>query len=314
MPGSGPFLGICRVHRAQILQVRGAWNEAEREARRVTRELTELDLPIVAEAHYLLGELGRQRGDAPAAEAAFREGHRLGRDPQPGLALLRLLLGDVEAAGASIRAGLVAAGDDPLARARLLPAAVEVAVTEGDLEQAASWSRELSEAAERYGTSGFLMAARYARGTVLLASGDAAAAVPVLRDALRAGRQLDAPYDVARTRLVLADACDALGDGESAALERAAADATFAQLGIGGTSDGSRRPDLPGGLTRREAEVLALVSAGRSNQEIAAELVLSVRTIERHLSTVYQKLGLHGRSARAAAVGYALREGIVPPS
>jgi DNA-binding NarL/FixJ family response regulator len=315
MPGSGPFLGICRVHRAQILQVRGAWDEAEREAVRVTRELTELDLPIVAEAHYLLGELGRQRGDASVAEAAFREGHRLGRDPQPGLALLRLVLGEVETAAASIRAGLVAAGEDPLARARLLPAGVEIALAEGDLEQAISRSRELAQAAERYGTSGFLMAALHARGTVLLASGDGAAAVPVLRDALREGRELDAPYDVARTRLVLADAYESLGDGDSAALERAAADATFTRLGIRGTADGEGRPGgRPGGLTSREVEVLALAATGRSNQEIAAELVLSVRTIERHLSTVYQKLGLQGRSARAAAVGFAIREGILPGS
>lgn len=313
MPGSGPFLGICRVHRAQIMQVRGAWDEAEHEATRVTRELTELDLPIVAEAHYLLGELGRQRGDTSAAEAAFREGHRLGRDPQPGLALLRLVLGEVAAAAASIRSGLAAAGEDPLGRARLLPAAVEIALADGDVAQAEAWSRELSEAAERYGTGSFELAALHGRGAVLLASGDAPAAVPVLRDAVRVGRQVDAPYDLARSRLLLADAYRSLGDEDSAALERAAAESTFGQLGIHPTTDDDRR-HRPGGLTSREAEVLALVATGRSNQQIADELVLSVRTIERHLSTVYQKLGLQGRSARAAAVAYALREGVVPAS
>ncbi|WP_052667041.1 LuxR C-terminal-related transcriptional regulator [Nitriliruptor alkaliphilus] len=308
MPGSGPFLGICRVHRAQIMQVRGAWDEAEREATLVTRELTELDLPIVAEAHYLLGELGRQRGDASAAEAAFREGHRLGRDPQPGLALLRLALGDVEAAAASIRTGLTAAGEDPLGRARLLPAAVEIALAEGDLDQAHAWSDELSGAADRYGTSSFQLAALHARGSVLLASGDARTAAPVLRDALRTGRLVDAPYDLARTRLLLADVYRSLGDEASAALERETAESTFGKLGVRRTANRDRDRS-PAGLTSREAEVLSLVATGRSNQQIAAELVLSVRTIERHLSTVYQKLGLQGRSARAAAVAYALREG-----
>jgi tetratricopeptide (TPR) repeat protein len=148
MPGAGPFMGICRVHRAQVLQVRGDWDGALREATRVTSELIDLDVPVVAEAHYLLGDLLRLRGRMADAEAAFLEGHRLGRDPQPGLALLRLAIGEVETAISSIRASLVGAGTDTLARARLLPAAIEVALAAGDLEQAGTWGEELSSAAE----------------------------------------------------------------------------------------------------------------------------------------------------------------------
>jgi ATP/maltotriose-dependent transcriptional regulator MalT len=310
MPGAGPFMGICRVHRAQVLQVRGDWDQAAREAARVTRELLDLDVPVVAEAHYVLGDLLRLRGRTTDAEAAFLEGHRLGRDPQPGLALLRLALGEVGTAMSSIRASLVGAGDDLLARTRLLPAAVEVGLAAGVLEEARTWSEELSAAAERYRTGGFTAAAAHAHGAVLLASGDAVGAVPVLRDALRAQQQLEARYDEARTRLLLAEAYEELGDLEDAAMERAAADATFQRL-MAATAGADRGRERPGGLTPREAEVLALTAAGHSNQEIAARLVLSVRTIERHLSTIYQKLGLEGRSARAGAVAFALREGIL---
>jgi ATP/maltotriose-dependent transcriptional regulator MalT len=312
MPGAGPFMGICRVHRAQILQVRGAWDAAEREARHVCEELATIDVAIVAEAQYLLGELRRERGDLDAAEAAFREGHRLGRDPQPGLALLRLARGDADSAAASLRSALAAAEGDLPRRARLLAAAVEVALATRDVESARGWADELAVAASTYATTGFTAASLSALGAVQLAEGDAVGAVPTLRDAVREFQAIDASYDTARARLSLARAYEQLDDRDAAKLERQAAEAVFAELGIAEAgSEGPGRGHPPGGLTRRELEVLAMVAAGRSNQEIAAELVLSVRTIERHLATVYQKLGVQGRSARAAAVSFALREGIL---
>jgi ATP/maltotriose-dependent transcriptional regulator MalT len=321
MPGAGPFMGICRVHRAQILQTRGAFDAAEREARRVCDELAHFDLAVVAEAQYLLGELRRQRGDLAGAEVAFVEAHRLGRDPQPGLALLHLDRGELDGAAASIRSALAAVrDDDPATRARLLPAAVEVGLATGDVEQAHRWSDQLAEAAATYGTTGFAASSRYARGTVLLAAGDAAGAVPVLRGALRAAHELEAPYMVARVRRALATAYATLGDRAAAELEQRAADAEMSRLGVDASAapapasvaPDAQRPGDPVGLTRREREVLAQVATGRSNQEIADELVLSVRTIERHLATVYQKLGVSGRSARAAAVSHALRAGMLP--
>ncbi|MFA9445342.1 LuxR C-terminal-related transcriptional regulator [Egicoccus sp. AB-alg6-2] len=311
MPGAGPFMGICRVHRAQILQVRGDWDAAEGEAVHVCGELAHFDVEIVAEARYLLGELKRLRGDLAGAEASYREGHRLGRDPQPGLALLRVARGEADTAYASLHAVLAATEGDLCGRGRLLPAAVEVALAVGESDQARRWSGELRDIARRYGTTGFTAAALQAEGAVLLAGGEVEEARRVLRDALHAAREHEAPYDVARIRLLLATACEQLGDRESALLERDAAAEVFARLDIADPRSRLGRRSSPAGLTPRETEVLALVAEGRSNQDIAAELVLSIRTVERHLATVYQKLGLQGRSARAAAVSFALREGIL---
>ncbi|CAN5327878.1 LuxR C-terminal-related transcriptional regulator [soil metagenome] len=231
MPGAGPFMGICRVHRAQLLQVRGAWDEAEREVVRVCAELAHFHVSSVAEAHFQLGDLRRQRGDLPGAETAFRAAHGLGRDPQPGLALLRLAQGRAETAAASIRIALAAAAPDPLARARLLPAAVEIGIAIGDVERASDASAELAAIARSYDTGGLAAVASHARGAVLLAEGGAEQALQQLREALRLWQGLAAPYEAARVRVLMARACEALGDGDTATLERAAARAEFVRLG-----------------------------------------------------------------------------------
>lgn len=317
MPGAGPFMGICRVHRAQTLQVLGQWDEAEREAARVCEEMSSFHVAVVAEARYQLGEVARQRGDLAAAEAAFVEAHRLGRDPQPGLALLRLAQGRVEAAAAAVAGALAGDGGDRLARARLLPAAVEVRIAGGDLDGARAAAEELGGIAATYGTTGLRAHAHTARGAVLLAGGAAAEAAATLRDGLRAWQELRAPYESARVRALLARACEELGDHDGAALERDAARRELDRLGVAValaeqavTGAERRRGSPPDGLTGRQAEILAMVAEGRTNQEIAAELVLSVRTVERHLTTAYQKLDLHGPAARAAAVRYALVHGL----
>jgi ATP/maltotriose-dependent transcriptional regulator MalT len=304
MPGAGPFMGICRAHRAQILQARGAWRDAEAEARRVLDELSDFMPSMVGEAHYALGDLRRQRGELAAAEESYRAAHRLGRDPCPGLALLRLVQGRRQAAASSIARALEAAADEPLTRARLLPAAVEIALVADDVRRARRGADELMAIASEYGTLGLRAEADAACGTVMLAEGDPAAAAAQLGDALRGFQELRMPYQAARVRLLLADAHHALGHADDAALEEQTAQAELKRLGATPPPrPASARSD---GLSEREAEVLALVADGRSNQEIAAELVLSVRTVERHLATIYRKLGLHGRSARAAAVRYAL--------
>jgi ATP/maltotriose-dependent transcriptional regulator MalT len=313
--GAGPFMGICRVHRAHVLQVRGDWEAAEREARHVVEGLIDFDLAPVADANYVLGELARQRGDVAAAEAAFREAHRLGRDPQPGLALLRLATGEAEVAFASLRTALAAVGDDPLERARLLPGLVEVALGVGAVEEARDAVEELAWVATACETTGTQAVARHAAGRVHLADGDAARALTALREALRSWQELGAAYDTAMVRDDLARAYDLLGDVEAAGRERRAAAVARDDLGITASRASARgRRTLPAGLTIREAEVVRLVASGRTNQEIADQLVLSVRTVERHLATVYQKLGVGGRSARAAAVSFAHREGLVEPS
>ncbi len=314
MPGgAGPFLGICRVHRAHVMELQGEWETAEREARRVIGELGRVDERTVAEAQYVLGELRRHRGDAAGAEAAYGEAHRLGRDPQPGLALLRLAAGDPEVAATSIRSALARIGDDPLLRWRLLPAAVEVAIAAGDLTDAREVAEELARIAEAYEATGLGAASLYAQGLVLLAEGSPRQALPALHEALARWQEFGAAMEVVRVREALAGAYELLGDRDAAGRERQVATVARDELTGGGSGSPPRGPrgERPGGLTAREAEILALVAAGLTNQQIAAELVLSVRTVERHLATVYQKLGLAGRSARAAAVTFAHREGLL---
>jgi DNA-binding NarL/FixJ family response regulator len=313
LPAAGPFMGVCRVHRAQIFQVHGAWEQAEREAARACEDLADFDLGTVAEGAYQVAEVRRLRGDLSGAEQAFRQAHALGRDPQPGLALLRLAQGHIGAASASIRAALAAEGRDRLARARLCAAQVEIALAAGEIEAARLASDELEETAIIYRSSGLEAAAPTARGAVLLAEGRPAEALQALRLACLRWQRLTAPYEAARVRLLLARAYDALGNQDAAALELDAAEAVFTRLGA--TLDAKRvahlrgRTPLPGGLTEREAEVLALVAAAKTNKEIAASLFISEKTVARHLSNIFTKLGLPSRTAAAA---YAFEHGLAP--
>jgi DNA-binding NarL/FixJ family response regulator len=314
LPAAVLFTGVCRVHRSQVLQRKGAWAQAEREAALVCQDLADLHVEGAAEGHYQLGELRRLRGDLEGAEAAYLQAHALGRDPQPGLALLRLAQGRAATAAASIRAALTAATSDRLARAWLCAAQVEVALAAGDLEAAGRASDELDRTAATYGSSGLEAAALQARGAVLLAGGRPEAALPTLRAACRRWQELDAPYDAARVRLLLSRAYRALGDADAAGRELDAAGAVFERLGA--TPDVDRvaalrgRPSLPAGLTGREAEVLALVAAGRTNREIAEQLVLSHKTVARHLSNIFAKLEVTSRTQAAA---YAFQHGLATP-
>jgi len=311
LPASGPFMGVCRVHRAQVFQAQGAWEQAEREATRVCEELADFDLGTTGEAHYHLGEVHRLRGNLAAAEAAFKQAHEFGRDPQPGFALLRLGQGRTEAAAASIQAALTAATRDRLARARLCAAQVEIARAAVQIDAARAASDELEETAGVYRSSGLLAAAQRARGAVLLAGDQAAEALQTLRAACLLWQQLNAPYEVARVRMLLARAHEVLADQDAATLELDAAEAVFARLGA--TLDAKRiaglrrRATLPGGLTEREAEVLTLIATGKSNREIATSLFISQKTVARHLSNIFTKLGL---PSRTAAAGYAFEHGL----
>jgi DNA-binding NarL/FixJ family response regulator len=315
LPAAVLFTGICRVHRSQVLQLKGAWAQAEREATLVCQDLAELHVAAVAEGHYQLGELRRLRGELAGAEDAYRQAHRLGRDPQPGLALLRLAQGRAATASASIRAALAAVSADRLARARLCAAQVEIALAAGEPEVAGRACEELQQTASTYGSSGLEAAALQARGAVLGAGGRPEAALPTLRAACRRWQELDARYEAARVRLLLAAAYRALGDGDAAMRELDEAEAVFGRLGAG--PDAARaaaalhgRPALPAGLTGREAEVLALVAAGRTNREIAETLVLSHKTVARHLSNIFAKIGVTSRTQAAA---YAFQHGLAAP-
>jgi ATP/maltotriose-dependent transcriptional regulator MalT len=304
------FTGLCLVHRAEILQQRGEWGDALAESQRAEARLTREPFAIGA-ARYRQAELRRLCGDFAAAEVAYAAASMAGWQPQPGLALLRLAQGRPDAAAPAICRALDEIAER-LERARLLPACVEITVAAGDIARARDACRELDDLAEQYECAVLSALAAHARATVALADDDARGALVALRRACHVWQQVDQPYELARSRLLVGLACRALGDDDSAGLEFDAARVAFARLGA--APDLARldtltppKPD-DGPLTPREAEVLRLVADGRSNREVAADLVLSERTVERHVSNILTKLGV---SSRAAATAYAHRHGLV---
>lgn len=221
--------------------------------------------------------------------------------------MLRLAQGVTDAAVAGIRRALDEAVDR-MARARLLPSFVEIMIGAGDVEQARKGVEELSAISALLEAPLLSVVTVHARGAVLLAEGDARAALPELRDAWRGWRGLEVPYEAARVRVLLGSACKELGDSDSATVEFDAARSVFAELTAApdlARVDRLAGADIPrpaGGLTAREMQVLALVAAGKSNRTIAADLFLSEHTIARHVQNILRKLDV---PSRAAAVAYA---------
>jgi DNA-binding NarL/FixJ family response regulator len=305
-PDMVAFTGRCTTHRAEIMQLRGEWDAALQEARRGRRRAAQSgNRAAVADAAYLEGDIERLRGRLDAAEAAYRDAHRSGREPQPGLALLRLAQGDGAAALAGIRRALGEA-TGAAERTRLLPAGVEIMLARGEVAPARTACDELERLAAQRTSEQLAAIAAQARGAVELADGDPAAALRALRRACRTWQELDAPYETAGVRLLISDACRALGDRDAAELE--AQNAQEALRALGAPRELARLARSPGGLTARELEVLRLLATGRSNKAIAAELVLSERTIDRHVSNILAKLGVPSRTAAAV---YAFEHGIV---
>jgi DNA-binding NarL/FixJ family response regulator len=313
-PDLVPYRGQCLLHRAELLALRGAWPDAMEEARRAAGRLLEPSPhPAAGAAAYQEAELHRLRGETAEAEDAYRRASRWGREPQPGLALLRLAQGQAAAARAAIRRALEEATDQP-DRCRLLPASVEIALAGGDLAAARDAAEELARAAGDLDAPLLRATATAAKGAVLLAEGDPRAALAALREAWAAWRELETPYEAARARVLIGLACRALGDRDSAAMELDAAGWAFQRLGA--APDRERLEALAGrapagaarGLTAREAEVLRLVATGRTNRAIATELVLSERTVDRHVSNIFTKLGV---ASRAAATAWAYEHRLV---
>ena len=294
------FTGRCLGHRAEILLLQGSWADAETEARRAAERAAGANNPsAVASAWCVVGDVARLRGRPDEAAAAYLEASRSGREPQPGLALLRLAQGDVESAAAMIRR-VLGETESVVDRTELLPAFVEIMLACGNLEAARSGCAELEAVASDHPSAVLDAIVAHARGSVELALDAPAAALPRLRRAWRVWQDVGARYDAARARVLISTACAALGDRDAAALELREAREAFARLGA--------RPDLARvdegaaehGLSARELEVLRLVATGRTNKAIAAELVLSERTVDRHVSNIFAKLGVGTRTAAAA--------------
>jgi class 3 adenylate cyclase/tetratricopeptide (TPR) repeat protein len=267
------FPGLCRVHRAEIVRLRGAWAEAEQEARRACTELMDHGLPAFAgDGFNEVGMIRMRMGDLAAAEQAFVQANELGRDPQPGLALLRLAQGKVDAASALIRRSLEETSE-PLQRAQRLPAQVEIAVAGGDLEAAERGAAELEEVAERYRSDALLAAAAGARARLLLEREPDAAVQPARRS-FQLWRQVDAPYEAALARVTLGLAYRIRGDEDAGMLELQAARSALEKLGA--VPDAMRVTELLGeevaapAVGRRVARTFMFTDIVRSTNLVEA--------------------------------------------
>ena len=283
------FPGICRVHRAEIIRLRGNWLEAEEEARQACMELQHHGLPGQAAAgFYEIAEIRLRMGDAAAAAEALTQAHQLGHSAQPAMALLRLAEGKPDAAHTAITRALEEERE-PLSRARLLPAALEVALTRGDLATARLAAEELEQIADRFGSTALQAAAKGCRAAVALAAGDSTAALADARRSWQLWLEVDAPYEAARARVLLGQAYLDSGDSDAGLMEIQAARGVFERLGA--------RPDVA-----RADAILRPPSEGRRVDKtfMFTDIERSTNLVEAIGDEAWENLvGWHDRTLRA---------------
>lgn len=310
-PGLVPYTGQCSLHRGQIMRLHGAYDEALGEfARAQRRYRLEGTTAPAALALTEQGDVLRIQGKLDEAEDCYRQSAELGYEPQPGLALCWLARGRTPAAVSAMRR-LLAETQGPVGRSRMLPGGVHVMVAAALIDEAREHADELAEIASLFGNPAVRAMAAYARATVELASGQVVEALGQARESTRLWSDIGAPYEAARARVLVARALRELGDEDSATGELAVAGRAFAEVGAAPAAqevDKLLGRARPGGLTEREIEVLSLVAEGKSNYEIARVLVLSQKTVERHLSNIFSKLDV---SSRTAAAAYAHDHGLM---
>ncbi|MGR0321090.1 LuxR C-terminal-related transcriptional regulator [Agromyces sp. ZXT2-3] len=293
------YAGVCRVHRLELRSAAGDWEDVEDALVDVCDRLTRVNPWVAGEGWYQLGELRRLRGDAAGARQAYGMAVEHGIDPMPGAALLVLGEGDRARAWRLVTAALDAR--DPLGRSRLLRTAVEVALANGRTTEADAFRDELHRLADAYDSPGFRAWAEHADGMIALAEGDAPASVAALRSVDAYFRRLGLRCEHARVLAWLAAAQERGGDAGQAEHLRAEAASLFDRLGARADLEILLPADQDDGpLTAREREVLELVARGASNADIAEQLVISARTVGRHLGNIYLKLGVRSRTAAAA--------------
>jgi class 3 adenylate cyclase/tetratricopeptide (TPR) repeat protein len=280
------FPGICRVYHAEILRLRGDLSGAERDVLEACDELTGAGWGTLAGAGFCeLGEIRLRVGDLDGADEAFRTAYQLGRDPQPGLALVRLAQGRPADAASALARALEQQADDRLMRARLLPAQVEVALASGDGALAQAAAAELSEIADEYDTDALQAGAAYSRAAVALGTGEGEAALTGAEEARRRWQLIDLPYESARARLLVAEALRRRGDHDAAGLELSTAQSTFAKLGA-----------------RRDAALVAQLLAKSATAGAGAEVTRAFMFTDVVSST--DLIGVIGDEPWAAARGW----------
>jgi DNA-binding NarL/FixJ family response regulator len=303
---SPTYGGLCEMYRLRLQAATDDYRTLEDKLSTASSIVDEINSFAAAEGYYQLGEIRRIRGDLDGALVAFARAREMGADPQPGEALVRFRQGDSDAAWTALQIAL--GWQDRIGRIRLLRIAVEVALARDCLEEAEMLCHELESGAADFGTPGFRAWAAHARGALLVARQEHSAGLDTLHVALREYRTQQCRYETAQVYELMAQVHAARGEQQTADAKTATAQGIYRQLGVEPVRKAST--PSPGGLTRREVDILTRIAGGATNKRVAEQVCLSEKTVRRHLANIYTKLGV---SSRTAAVSWAYAHRVVDP-